>query len=286
MDGGGEIAPGNDAVGWRIRKNFGRHGWFLGTVKSYNKTIKQYRVNYDDGDSEDLELVEIAKIRFHETSDTPPKPQEEAKNAPSESGSGHWEKKDGKRVWVPSSKVTDAPIPAKESASEELDLRADSRKKGSAEEAQRAAEEPLHKPAPAAGSKAQPAAKPTASKPVESPSEEDAPITLTRPRSRSRIKNLLESTDSDPALREGVPAVVAPNERTSAAKRGDKPAASKSAKKDSEQVEGKEAGKTGTAVTATDKPGAKHVAEEQVLLHLFPPVSPHVLASTLAQPPV
>jgi len=257
-DGGGEIAPGSDAVGWRIRKNFEGHGWFFGSVTSYNKKIKQYRVNYDDGDSEDLELTDIAKFRWDDTSDTQ-KPQEEAKKAPSENplestdtdvalregvpavaapsertsgkrgekpasqpakkdaekvvgkeagktGSGHWEKENGKRVWVPSSEGANAPSPAQVPAAEQLDRRADSIKNGSVEEAQRAAETPLHKPAPSAGSKAQP----TAGKPAESPSEEDAPITLSRPRARPRGKNALESTDSDPALREGEPSTLNP----------------------------------------------------------------------------
>ena len=53
--------------------------------------------------------------------------------------------------------------------------------------------------------------------------------------------------------------MVAPYERTFAAKRGDKPAP---VKKDAEKVEGKEAGKTGTV---TDKPGAKQAAEQQVV---------------------
>lgn len=231
---------------------------FLGSVMSYNSKINQYRVNYDDGDSEDLELTDLLEVRWEEPTEKQEekKLEEEASPPKAPSGSGHWTKDEsGKRVWVAS---MDVPIPAKEPAAEELPRRADPSQKESGEDAQSPAKEkPLDKPAPEAGRQVKPAAKPAVTKPTESPPEEDDPLTQKRPRGRPRTKN--------PEA-----AVVLPSELASAAKRGAEPAAAQPAKKDTEKGEVKGKGKAGTAVTVADKAGGGRVGEQEVLHHPSP----------------
>lgn len=51
----------NDLVGSPVRKEF-EEGVFSGRVESYNGHTRFYRVNYDDGDSEDLTLAALHTI--------------------------------------------------------------------------------------------------------------------------------------------------------------------------------------------------------------------------------
>lgn len=50
------------AVGTKVRKYFEDHGWFLGTVVSYDRDY--YRVVYEDSDSEEYSELELSKIVF------------------------------------------------------------------------------------------------------------------------------------------------------------------------------------------------------------------------------
>ncbi|KAJ1475924.1 hypothetical protein T484DRAFT_1908815 [Baffinella frigidus] len=61
--GAGEVAPGSDPIGWKIRKSFAGFGWFYGEVVAYNSTIEQYRVIYYKGHSEDLVMPELVKVK-------------------------------------------------------------------------------------------------------------------------------------------------------------------------------------------------------------------------------
>jgi hypothetical protein len=50
-------------VGKVIRKDFEEHGVFMGVVKYYK--VPYYRVQYEDGDCEDLSGVEVRKLIIH-----------------------------------------------------------------------------------------------------------------------------------------------------------------------------------------------------------------------------
>ena len=56
----------NDCVGITIIKNFQGHGWFVGTVISYDKDAKLYKVQYSDGDMEELSYNQLVKIQNYE----------------------------------------------------------------------------------------------------------------------------------------------------------------------------------------------------------------------------
>jgi hypothetical protein len=49
-------------LGRRVRKYFEDHGWFLGTVVSYDRDY--YRVVYEDSDSKEYSELELSKIMF------------------------------------------------------------------------------------------------------------------------------------------------------------------------------------------------------------------------------
>jgi hypothetical protein len=50
----------NSLVGRKVRKLFGKKGWFTGTVLSFNG--RWYTVKYDDDDKEELNKKEIVNI--------------------------------------------------------------------------------------------------------------------------------------------------------------------------------------------------------------------------------
>lgn len=49
-------------VGWTVRKEFQGFGTFSGTVESYDASSKFFKVVYEDGDSEELELSELVPL--------------------------------------------------------------------------------------------------------------------------------------------------------------------------------------------------------------------------------
>ncbi len=55
------IHPSNDLIGYKIRKQFGDHGIFQGTVTSYHPATG-YRIRYTDGDVEDLDKDEVMDL--------------------------------------------------------------------------------------------------------------------------------------------------------------------------------------------------------------------------------
>ncbi|XP_057790212.1 DDT domain-containing protein PTM-like isoform X2 [Salvia miltiorrhiza] len=77
-----------DYVGRRVKKEFKGHGTFFGLVKAYDAATGFFKIVYDDGDSEELELTEVSLLSM---SAEPPPPQ------PSGSSAGRLGRKPKKR---------------------------------------------------------------------------------------------------------------------------------------------------------------------------------------------
>lgn len=75
-------------MGRRVKKKFEGHGTFYGSIQAYEAATGFFKIVYEDGDSEELELKEVSSLL---ASDEPPQPQ------PSGSSAGKLGRKPTKR---------------------------------------------------------------------------------------------------------------------------------------------------------------------------------------------
>jgi hypothetical protein len=61
---GGDGERGEErVVGSAVSKSFGRHGFFSGVVVGYDRDRELYRVEYEDGDWEEIDEEEMREVR-------------------------------------------------------------------------------------------------------------------------------------------------------------------------------------------------------------------------------
>ena len=60
---GGDGERGERVVGSAVSKSFGRHGFFSGVVVGYDRDRELYRVEYEDGDWEEIDEEEMREVR-------------------------------------------------------------------------------------------------------------------------------------------------------------------------------------------------------------------------------